>query len=263
MSKPFVNIGRKSKRTVNMSSYQDFAALYDVLTFDVDYPAMASFIHQKLESHGIKNGLVLDLACGTGTLTLALSKLGYEMLGADLSEDMLSVAKLKEGAEGILFLNQPMDDFELYGTVDAIVCVLDSINYLTEDGALEKTMALCANYLNPGGILIFDVNSSYKFQEVLGQKTYRYETDDIFYCWDNDYDEEEKLCDLYLSFFCREENGLYRRIDEVHTQRAYSDEELCRAISSAGLTLLNRYDNYEEKAPQDKTERIVYEVKKQ
>ena len=244
------------------NSYQDFAALYDRLTFDVDYENITKFIHKLLQKHGLASGMVLDLACGTGTLTLALSDLGYEMLGADLSEDMLSVARQKEGAEKILFLNQPMDDFELYGTVDAIVCVLDSINYLTEPEALYKTFRLCANYLNPGGILIFDVNSEYKFRSVLGKETYTYETDDIFYCWENDYDEEERLCDLYLTFFCREEDGLYRRVDEVHTQRAYSDAEIREALAGAGLTLLARYDNYNEKTPVETTERIVYEVKK-
>ncbi len=244
------------------NSYQDFAALYDTLTFDVDYEQIAGFIASLLQKNGIKSGMVLDLACGTGTLTLALSERGYEMLGADLSEDMLSVARQKEGAETVLFLNQPMDDFELYGTVDAIVCVLDSINYLTEPEALHKTFRLCANYLNPGGILIFDVNSEYKFESVLGNQIYTYETDEIFYNWENEYDAKTQLCDLYLTFFCREESGLYRRIDEVHTQRAYSHDELTEALKKAGLALLATYDDYTTKAPGEKSQRIVYEVKK-
>ncbi len=244
------------------NSYQGFAQLYDALTFDVDYENIASFIHEILQKHGIKSGLVLDLACGTGTLTLALAQRGYEMLGVDLSEDMLSVARQKEGAEGILFLNQSMDDFELYGTVDAIVCVLDSINYLTEPEALLKTFRLCANYLNPGGILIFDVNSEYKFSSVLGNQTYTYETDEIFYNWENEYDPESRLCDLYLTFFCLEESGLYRRVDEVHTQRAYADSELKDALEKAGLTLVAIYDGYTQNAPNSESQRIVYEVKK-
>lgn len=244
------------------NSYQGFAQLYDALTFDVDYENIASFIQEILQKHGIKSGLVLDLACGTGTLTLALAQRGYEMLGADLSEDMLSVARQKEGAEGILFLNQSMDDFELYGTVDAIVCVLDSINYLTEPEALLKTFRLCANYLNPGGILIFDVNSEYKFSSVLGNQTYTYETDEIFYNWENEYDPESRLCDLYLTFFCLEESGLYRRVDEVHTQRAYADSELKDALEKAGLTLVATYDGYTQNAPNSESQRIVYEVKK-
>lgn len=244
------------------NSYQGFAQLYDALTFDVDYENIASFIHTVLKKHGINNGLVLDLACGTGTLTLELAKKGYEMLGADLSEDMLSVARQKEGAEGILFLNQSMDDFELYGTVDAIVCVLDSINYLTDPEALDKTFRLCANYLNPGGILIFDVNSEYKFSSVLGNQTYTYETDEIFYSWENEYDPETGLCDLYLTFFCLEESGLYSRVDEVHTQRVYSDSELTEALKGAGLTLVAKYDGYTPEAPRKDSQRLVYEVKK-
>ena len=244
------------------NSYQGFAALYDALTFDVDYENIASFIQNRLQKNGITSGLVLDLACGTGTLTLALSTYGYEMLGADLSEEMLSVARQKEGAENILFLNQPMDDFELYGTVDAIVCVLDSINYRTEPEALEKTFRLCANYLNPGGVLLFDVNSEYKFESVLGSQLYTYETEDIFYSWENEYDEKTRLCDLYLTFFCLEDSGLYRRIDEVHTQRAYSDTELRDAIKKAGLTLMNTYDGYTSGVPKWDSQRIVYEVKK-
>ena len=244
------------------NSYQGFAPLYDALTFDVDYENIASFIQSLLKKHGLESGLVLDLACGTGTLTLALASKGYEMLGADLSEDMLSVARQKPGAENILFLNQPMDDFELYGTVDAIVCVLDSINYLTEPEKLHKTFHLCANYLNPGGVLIFDVNSEYKFSSVLGCQTYAYETDEIFYNWENEYDPKSRLCNLYLTFFCLEDSGLYRRVDEVHIQRAYSDEELKNALKNAGLTVVATYDGYTSDCPHKQSQRIVYEVKK-
>ncbi|MBR5236718.1 MAG: class I SAM-dependent methyltransferase [Clostridia bacterium] len=245
-----------------MSSYQDFAFLYDALTFDVDYEKIADFIQSRLRENGIHSGLVLDLACGTGTLALALTHRGYEMLGADNSEDMLSVARQKKGAEKILFLNQPMEDFELYGTVDAIVCVLDSINYVTDPKAMAKTFALCANYLNPDGVLIFDVNSEYKFTHVLGNETYAYETDSIYYVWQNEYEPENQLCHLYLTFFEEKEEGVYHRFDEEHTQRVYTDEMLCKALSKAGLTVVARYDDYTKKAPNSTTERIVYEAKK-
>ncbi len=245
-----------------MSSYQDFAFLYDALTFDVDYEKMADFIQWRMKENGLESGLVLDLACGTGTLTLALAHRGYEMLGADSSEDMLTVARQKPGAENILFLNQPMEDFELYGTVDAIVCVLDSINYLTDPDALAKTFALCANYLNPDGLLIFDVNSEYKFSQILGNETYAYETDSIYYIWQNEQEPENQLCHLYLTFFEEKEEGVYHRFDEEHTQRIYTDEMLSKALSGAGLTVVARYDDYTKEAPCPTTERIVYEVKK-
>ncbi len=245
-----------------MSSYEGFARLYDALTFDVDYKSMATFIRKRLVANGLNHGLVLDLACGTGSLTLALSDYGYDMLGADASEDMLAVARQKKGAENILFLNQPMEDFELYGTVDAIVCALDSINYLTEPKDLEKTFALCANYLNPEGILLFDVNSEYKFNEVLGTQTYSYETEDIYYIWENELDAKTGLCDLYLTFFEKTDKDLYRRLDEVHTQRIYSDSELSLALKKAGLEIAARYDGYSQNAPKPDSQRIVYEVKK-
>lgn len=241
-----------------MNSYQDFASLYDALTFDVRYEAMADFITAQLKRHAISKGLVLDLACGTGTLTLALAARGYDMLGVDASEDMLAEARKKSGSENILFLNQPMENFELYGTVDAIICALDSMNYLTEPTALSRTFSLCANYLNPGGILIFDVNSEYKFQQLLGQQTYTYETDSVFYVWDNDYDPDTRLCNLYLTFFCEEEPNVYHRIDEVHTQRYYTDDEIQTALKQAGLTLLTRHDDYTSALPKETSQRIVY-----
>ncbi|MGN1059573.1 MAG: class I SAM-dependent methyltransferase, partial [Clostridia bacterium] len=152
--------------------------------------------------------------------------------------------------------------FELYGTVDAIVCVLDSVNYLTEPDALAKTFRLCTNYLNPGGLLIFDVNSEYKFRQVLGQETYTYETETIYYIWENEYDPDTALCHLYLTFFEQTEGGLYRRIDEMHTQRSYSDDALAAALAAAGLTLLARYDGYTNNPPDAESQRIVYEAKK-
>lgn len=241
-----------------MSCYEGFASLYDALTFDVDYAAMADFITKHLRRHAICDGLVLDLACGTGTLTLELAARGYDMLGADASEDMLMEARKKSGADKILFLNQPMENFELYGTVNAIVCALDSVNYLTEPTALAQTFSLCANYLNPGGLLIFDVNSEYKFRSLLGQQTYSYETDSVFYVWDNEYNPQTRLCNLYLTFFNEEASGLYRRIDEVHTQRFYDDDELHNALQKAGFGLLAEYDNYTDRLPNAETERIVY-----
>jgi len=245
-----------------IESYGGFASLYDALTFDVDYEKIADFMEWIFEKNQLKPELILDLACGTGTLTLNLAERGYDMLGADSSADMLMEARQKPGAEQVLFLQQPMEEFELYGTVDAILCVLDSINYLTDPAALVQTFKLCANYLNPGGLLIFDVNSEYKFNHILAQETYTYETDDIFYVWENDFNPETGLCDLYLTFFTETKNNLYQRIDEVHTQRIYTDEFLTQTLDEAGFTLLARYDDYTKESPAETTQRIVYEAKK-
>ncbi|MBR2500111.1 MAG: class I SAM-dependent methyltransferase [Clostridia bacterium] len=238
-------------------SYGQFAELYDTLTFDVPYIKYADFIENQIKKHGINAELVFDLACGTGTLAFELSQRGYDMIAADGSAEMLDCAISKYGTEKVLFLNQPMQEFELYGTVDVIICILDSINYLTEDGDLEKVFALCHNYLNDDGLLIFDVNSEYKFKNIYAQNIYTYEKEDIFYVWENDFKEEEKLCDFYLTFF-KEKNGLYERIDEQHTERCYTEEEISNALKNSGFEIAGMFDDYSEKLPQDDSERISY-----
>ncbi len=239
-------------------SYGQFARLYDSLTFDVPYSEYADFIEKQIKKHGIKAELVFDLACGTGTLAAELSERGYDMIAADSSLEMLDCAISKYGTEKILFLNQPMQEFELYGTVDVIICMLDSLNYLTEDGDLEKVFSLCHNYLNDDGLLIFDVNSEYKFKNVLAQNIYTYEKDNIFYVWENDFCEETKLCDFFLTFFKQQRNGLYERIEEHHVERCYTEDEIMNALEMNGFTITGKFDGYSEKPPQNDSGRISY-----
>lgn len=239
-------------------SYGKFAALYDKLTFDVPYSEYADFICEQIERHEITPELVFDLACGTGTMANELLSRGYDVIAADASGEMLGCAIEKYGTEKILFLNQPMQEFELYGTVDVIICVLDSINYLTEKENLEKTFALCMNYLNDGGLLLFDVNSEFKFKNILADNIYTYEKDDIFYVWENDYDEEKGLCDFYLTFFKEKENGLYERIDEHHVERCYTDDEITEVLGKCGFEITGRFDGYTEKEATKNSERILY-----
>ena len=241
-----------------LESYGKFASLYDKLTFDVPYKKYADFIELQIKKHEINPQLVFDLACGTGTMANELSKRGYDVIAADASSEMLGCAIKKYGSERILFLNQPMQEFELYGTVDVIVCMLDSINYLTEYEDLEKTFDLCRNYLNDGGLLIFDINSEYKFENILSDNVYTYEKDDIFYVWENFYDEEEKLCDFYLTFFKEDKNGLYERIDEKHTERCYTDDEIVKALKNNRFEITGKYDDYSKNSAHDESERIVY-----
>lgn len=243
-------------------SYGKFAQFYDKLTFDVPYGEYADFIEKQIKKNNIKPELVLDLACGTGTLAALLSSRGYDMIAADGSTEMLGQAIEKYGNDKILFLNQPMQEFELYGTVDVIICALDSLNYLTEDGDLEKVFALCHNYLNDDGIMIFDVNSEYKFNNIFADNTFTYETDDIFYVWENYYDEDEKLCDFFLTFFLENEDGFYERVDEHHVERCYSDEEIKSALKESGFETYETYDGYTENPIQEDSERIVYCVRK-
>ncbi|MBC7765884.1 MAG: class I SAM-dependent methyltransferase, partial [Hyphomonadaceae bacterium] len=190
------------------------------------------------------------------------AKRGYDMIGIDLSCDMLTVAREKAQAQNlnILFLEQDMTAFELYGTVDAIVCLLDSVNYIVKPEALLQTFKAVQNYLNPQGIFIFDINTSYKFRHILGQNTYTHETDDMFYVWQNDFDGE--ICEFALSFFVKEK-AHYRRFDEVHYERSYTLTALKRLLKRAGLTFLDAFDDLTFSPPHSKSERIFLVAQKE
>lgn len=238
--------------------YGHFSELYDNLMYDVDYAQMAEFIEKRLKSHNIKDGLVLDLACGTGVLTRLLSDKGYNMTGIDLSEEMLSLARQKSG-DGILYLNQDMSGFELYGTMRAILCTMDGVNYLTQKDDFLKMLKLCNNYLDPDGVLIFDVNSEYKFKNILASNTFVYDSEGVFYTWENEPDEENSLWDFYLTFFVLDDDGKYLRINEEQTQRVYTDKEIEKLLFEAGFSVIGKYDGYTKNEPNNKSERIVYE----
>lgn len=241
-----------------MDAYSKFAQVYDKLMYDVPYDRIADIIDSKIKKHNIKNNIVLDLACGTGTLTCRLLKKGYDLIGADLSYDMLEIAQQKN--PGVLFLNQSMDDFELYGTVGTIVCCLDSVNYLIDDESLHRMFKLCNNYLEPDGLLIFDINTEYKFKNVLSDNIFTYDNDEIFYVWENDFSEEEKLCDFYLTFFLKE-NDRYTRFDEVHTERMYTDDEIVKALTKNGFEVIEKLDDFTDEPAKKTSERMMYVCK--
>ena len=241
-----------------MDAYSKFSEIYDALMEDVPYEKIANIIDSKIKKYNIKNNIVLDLACGTGTLTKELSQRGYEMIGADMSAEMLQ--KAQEKNPEVLFLNQPMEDFELYGTVGAIVCSLDSINYLLDDESLYETFRLCNNYLEPDGLLIFDINTEYKFENVLSDNIFTFDNDEIFYTWENNYSKEEKLCDFYLTFFVKE-GEQYTRFDEVHTERAYSESEIANALTANGFEIAEKLDDFTDAPSKNTSERVMYVCK--
>ena len=243
--------------------YGEFARLYEKLQ-DIDYTKFADYIEEIFKREGTKPSLVLDLACGTGRLTEILAKRGYDMMGIDISPEMLSIAqeKARENALSILYLNQDMTDFELYGTVDAIVCTLDGVNYLTEDGETDRLFALAHNYLNPGGVMIFDINSEYKIQKILGNNTFVNEEDGIFYVWQNDYDEKSRICYFRLDFFEKESDGRFKRYTEEQCERAYSKEELLASAKKAGLSVSGVFDALSFEKEKDDSERIFVVLRK-
>ena len=211
-----------------MEAYTSFAVVYDTFMDNVPYEEWGEYLHGLLLEYGVEDGLVLDLGCGTGTMTEILASKGYDMTGVDFSEEMLDIAMQKRAKSGhdILYLMQDMREFELYGTVRAIVSVCDSMNYLTEDGDLEQVFRLANNYLDPGGLFIFDMNTEYKYREMLGDQTIAEERENCSFIWDNYYYEEEKINEYQLSLFVEdpvlsEKTGqdICRKFQEMHYQR--------------------------------------------
>lgn len=239
--------------------YGDFAAVYDRLMYDVDYSKWADYLENIFSAQGLKPSLVLDLGCGTGSLCIELAGRGYEMIGVDSSAEMLDCARTKaEGAgRDVLLLNQDMREFELYGTVDVVLCMMDSINYLLEKRDVLKVFKLVRNYLNPGGIFIFDLNSAYKLETILGNNVFYDVGDETTYIWQNTYDKRSRKAEFDLTFFVRD-GEQYRRYDEIHYERAYAADEIKGLLEKAGMHLLNQYDELSFVPPGGKSERIFF-----
>ena len=239
--------------------YDAVAAVYDKLNADIDYEAWADFFEECFGKYlDKKPEIILDLACGTGRMTRTLAARGYDMIGVDGSDAMLSEAYM-QGGEGILYLLQDMRAFELYGTVGAVVCCLDSINYLLEEKDVKKVFSLVHNYLDPDGLFLFDVNTPYKFENIYGNEAYILEDEDeegaIFCGWQNEYDRESGICDFYLSIFSETETGSYLRSDEHQQERCYGYGALCRMLEENGFEVLGRYSDFDFSAPDEKCQR--------
>lgn len=241
-----------------MEAYTGFAEVYDLFMDDVPYEEWFRYLKGLLEEYGVRDGLVLDLGCGTGNMTELLAGNGYDMIGIDLSEEMLEIAAKKKEASAldILYLQQDMREFELYGTVKAVISVCDSMNYILEWEDLCQVFSLVNNYLDPGGIFIFDLNTEYKYAQ-MGEETIAENREDGSFIWDNFYDSQEKINEYDLTLFVKEgEEGLYRKYEETHYQRAYSLEEIRRAIEKAGMEYVTAYDAFSREEPNPFSERI-------
>ena len=255
-----------------MEAYTSFAVVYDTFMDNVPYEEWGEYLHGLLLEYGVEDGLVLDLGCGTGTMTEILASKGYDMTGVDFSEEMLDIAMQKRTKSGhdILYLMQDMREFELYGTVRAIVSVCDSMNYLTEDGDLEQVFRLANNYLDPGGLFIFDMNTEYKYREMLGDQTIAEERENCSFIWDNYYYEEEKINEYQLSLFVEdpvlsEKTGqdICRKFQEMHYQRAYSLAEVKTALEVAGMEFIAAYDAFTRTPVHQESERMYIIAREQ
>ena len=253
-----------------MEAYTEFATVYDTFMDNVPYEAWEKYLVDILKAEGINDGLLLELGCGTGRMTRLLAAEGYDMIGVGNSEEMLSVAReyTMENTE-ILYLLQDMREFELYGTVGAVFSICDSLNYITEPEELKQVFRWVNNYLDPGGIFIFDFNTEYKYREVLGDQTIAEAREDCSFIWDNYYYEEERINEYELNLFIREdaesetEGDLYRRFRETHFQRAYTLEEITRIVEESGLQFVTAYEAFTKEPPSKNSERIYVIAREQ
>ena len=279
-----------------MEAYTDFAQVYDTFMDDTPYEEWCDYLVELLEKHRRDGDLaetekdvgyivsdnndvdvinknlqqernsILDLGCGTGTLTELLARRGYDMIGVDNSQEMLQIAMDKRSRSGldILYLLQDMRSFELYGTVGAVISVCDSINYLLEDEDVVKTFRLVNNYLFPEGVFIFDFNTVYKYEIVIGDATIAENRDNCSFIWENYYHEAEQINEYDLTVFVQENEAddIYRRFRETHYQRGYCLEQMQDYLSKAGLVFMEAIDADTRREVTDVSERIYVVARK-
>lgn len=241
--------------------YDLIAPFYDRVNQAVNPSDFVDFYEQNFTKWLKKKPeLVLDLACGTGRITRELARRGYDMTGVDGSVEMLGRARDMAEKEGftdeILWLLQDMTDFELYGTVDAVVSSMDSINHLWEVGEAERTFALVHNYLNPDGLFLFDVNGKHKFETVYAENTYAMEEGRYFCVWENRYRPRLRLCDFYITLFERKKDGRYLRHDDVQRERMFPLAVLRRMLEKSGFEFLGAYSDFSFADATDADDRI-------
>lgn len=248
-----------------MSSYQSLAGCYDEFTTDVDYPAWADYVEKHFRRRGLPGNTVLDLACGTGSLTMELARRGYDMIGVDLSPEMLAEAAEKNrGAAPIepIFLCQSMDKLDLYGTIDACVCCLDSVNYVTDPKKLEKAFGRVHLFLMPGGLFLFDINTPEKLKALDGQ-VFLDETEDAYCVWRADFSKRSQICSYYMDIFQLDPaSGQWERGVELHRERAYSVEQLTEMLHRAGFRDIRVYGDKKLRAPTADEQRIFFVARK-
>lgn len=250
-----------------MEAYTGFAQVYDLFMDNVPYEEWAGYIQEILLEDGIKDGILLDLGCGTGKLTRIMAEKGFDMIGVDNSMEMLDMAREyeydREEPSGILYLLQDMREFELYGTVRGVYCACDSLNYILEEEELLMVFKLVNNYLDPKGLFIFDMNTDYKYEELLADHTIAENREESSFIWDNYYDKEEQINEYDLTLFIREEedreDGMERflRFTETHFQRCYSFETVKKLLLEAGLEFVAVYDAYTKNELRSDSERMT------
>ncbi len=248
-----------------MSSYDFLAGCYDRLTYDVDYAAWADYIEKHFKKRPLPGRTVLDLACGTGSLTRELALRGYEMIGADQSPEMLAEAAEKNrGISPIepIFLCQSMEKLDLYGTIDACVCCLDSVNYVTDPKKLAKAFGRVHLFLMPGGLFLFDINSPEKLEGLDGQ-VFLDETEDTYCVWRAEFSRRSRICSYFMDLFRLDgTTGQWARSEELHRERAYTAAELTAMLEGAGFTDVRTWGELKMRPPKPGEQRVFFTARK-
>lgn len=244
-------------------SYDIFSRFYDSLTDNVEYEKRADYFCRLLSLCGITGGILLDLGCGTGSMSIEMAKRGFDVIGVDSSVGMLNEARRKcfESGKDILLLNQNMQEIDLFGTVDAAICVLDGINHLSSSDEVKRTFEKVSLFMNPGGIFAFDVNTLFKHEKILADNAFIYELDGMFCTWQNSFNQGDGSVDIDLDFF-EEEDGVYYRSSESFTERAYELDEIKQWLEDAGFEITGIYDDMTLESIKPDTQRAVFSARK-
>ena len=243
-----------------MSCYEKFAQVYDQFMNNIPYDDWIEYVIKIFEKHNLPKttGIICELGCGTGNMTTRLCEKGFDMIGIDISEQMLMEAR-KKSSDNILYLEQDMTEFELYGTVDAIVSFCDSINYITEDHDLLQVFKLVNNYLDINGLFVFDMNTIYKFENILSDNSFSQTTENSAYTWENYYDKEERINEFYTNFFIKDEDtSQYERYEEYHYERGYTIDEIKNMLESAGMEFVACYDELTFNPPTNESQKVFF-----
>lgn len=243
-------------------AYKAFARVYDAMQYDVDYEFWVQKIDEKINAYLPNGRSILELACGTGTISIGLSKMGYYVEGLDLSEEMLTIAssKSKHEKQRIVFYHQDMKDFQLNRTYDAIVCMCDGLNYTLDHLELEAVFNKAHAHLNEEGLFLFDLSSRYKLEKIVGNETFAETFEDAAYIWENEYDSENKVLSFWLTLFVEEHNGI-QRYEEYHKQRAYEIDEIKQVVLK-NFDVLELLDGDHFDALKETSQRLCFVCKK-
>lgn len=244
-----------------MTGYSTFARYYDSLTANIDYKKRAEYFHEIIKRYKNTEGtILLDLACGTGSISEEMAKIGYDVIGVDYSDEMLGIALDKKFDSGlnIQYLCQDMRKLDLYGSMDITICALDSINHLNSLADVKKVFKNVALFSEPQGLFIFDINTLYKHRNILANNTFTYETDNVFCVWENTLVEDTDEVKMNLEFFELEENGLYSRTSDSFSEKAYSEESIEELLRECGFELLAKFGDDSFSPPACNSQRIVY-----